>query len=352
VTIAEQITRLTDKAVTDHVFPGCVVGYLREGKQVVMPFGRFRYGDNEPAVTAGTVYDVASITKSIPTACIILTLVEQGLLTLDDKVIDYVPELTNSYRDQILIRHLLTYTVEFELPRLSVVARETPAKLLDTIFTAQLTNPPGTSYAYTNAPAIILGIIIERVYNRSLGEAAQAIYGPIRMKSTSFSSGRLGKDNIAPSEVNWRGEVQGQVHDEAAWALSKDGRIAGDAGLFTTAGDLLTFAQMLLNGGKLDGHRYFEPSTVKMMHTNQIAHLGKSTGMGWQLNYPQVMGEMGSDQLFGKTGFTGCIILIDPKKQIALAHVSNFTYPKRPEPRDAIDIFRRALANIIFDDRA
>lgn len=348
MSVEERIEKLGQSAVDSKVFPGCAVAYLRDGQRVEKAFGRLRYGDNEPQVTKHTVYDVASITKSIPTACIVLNLAERGLLTLDDKVIDYVPELKNSYREKILIRHLLTYTVEFDLPRLSLIARKAPTKVLDTIFNAELTGPPGSTYAYTNAPAIILGIIIERIYHSSVGEAANELYGSLGMDHTSFSSGRL--QNIAPTEVNWRGEVRGQVHDEAAWALSKEGRIAGDAGLFTTAGDLLVFAQMLLNQGTLGNHRYFEASTVRLMHTNQIADLGKSAGMGWQLNWSQVMGHNGSDQIFGKTGFTGCIVLIDPVKQRALAHVSNYTFPQRPEPRDTIDQFRRELADIVFGD--
>ncbi|MDB5178169.1 MAG: beta-lactamase [Patescibacteria group bacterium] len=84
------------------------------------------------------------------------------------------------------------------------------------------------------------------------------------------------------------------------------------------------------------------------MHTNQIARLGESTGLGWELNFAKVMGGAGSDQKFGKTGFTGCLVVIDPKRQAALVHLSNLTWPHRPENRDEINAVRRALADVVL----
>src|SRR5882672_8735179 len=99
------VKRLCEDAVADGVFPGCVAGYYRDGRTTVVPAGRLTYADEAPHVSAETVYDVASITKCVPTSCLILHLVERGLLDLDDKVVDYIPEIQNEYRNRILIRH-------------------------------------------------------------------------------------------------------------------------------------------------------------------------------------------------------------------------------------------------------
>ena len=58
------------------------------------------------------MYDIASITKSIPTASLALMLIDQGELKLTDKLIDHVPEFNNSDRENVLIKHLLTYTLD------------------------------------------------------------------------------------------------------------------------------------------------------------------------------------------------------------------------------------------------
>jgi CubicO group peptidase (beta-lactamase class C family) len=349
VTVEGQVGKICEAAIREHVFPGCVAGYVRDGETTVLPFGGQTYEPIAEAVTAKTVYDVASITKSIPTSCLMLHLVERGLVSLDDKVVLYIPELANEYREQILVRHLLTYTVIFDLPQgLSGVAKEFPNQILENVFTAPLAAVPGTKYLYTSAPALLAGLIIERIAKMPLNDFANQVFGPLPMRRTAFSTGWVEPHTVAPSEIDDRGLVRGVPHDEAAWALRGTGRIAGHAGLFTTAPDLLVFANMLLNEGEYDGARYFDPKTVNMMHTNQLPADLHATGLGWEMARPEVMGTHGSKQLFGKTGFTGCIVLIDPEKQRALVFVSNRTYPQRPSTREPINKVFRELADLVL----
>jgi CubicO group peptidase (beta-lactamase class C family) len=351
--IDERIAELYERAVSERVFPGGVTGYVRQGgAAVVRPFGRLTYEPDAPVVTAQTVYDVASITKAIPTSSIILTLVEDGRLSLDDKVVDFVPEIQARHREQILIRHLLTFTVMFGIGRrLADIARETPSRLLEVLFAAELVSTPGTRYNYSNAPSILLGLVAERICKQTLDEIAQEwFFEPLGMRLTTFHPEKLPREEVAPTERDWRGEIWGQVHDPGAWALRQEGRIAGHAGLFSTAGDLLRFAQMLLAGGELDGRRFFEPHTIQLMHTNQIAQLGGMTGLGWELRWPGVPLEAGSDQKFGKTGFTGCIILIDPVRQAAFVSLSNRIYPQRTDSREPLHKLWREVASLVLAD--
>src|SRR5215213_845310 len=112
----DHIAQIAEQAIAGHVFPGCVIGVIRAGQRTILPFGHLTYETVAPAVQADTFYDVASLTKSIPTAAVILRLVDQGRLHLDSRVIDYLPEIGNDYRDQILLKHLLTYTVVLDIP--------------------------------------------------------------------------------------------------------------------------------------------------------------------------------------------------------------------------------------------
>jgi CubicO group peptidase (beta-lactamase class C family) len=130
--------------------------------------------------------------------------------------------------------------------------------------------------------------------------------------------------------------------------LRKQGVVAGHAGLFSTAQDLLRFAQMLINNGELEGHRYFEPATIELMHTNQLHRLKGKTGLGWELDLGDLPAAAKSHQVFGKTGFTGCAIQMDPVAKIALIYLSNRTYPNRPTSKEPIRAFRRQLANLVF----
>ena len=315
-----------------------------------MPFGTLRY-DRPELVTTDTVYDVASITKSIPTACLALKLIEEGKLSLDEKVIDHVPELQNDYRQDILIRHLLTYTVVFDFPEgLSSIAKARPESVLPEMFKAPLMAPPGKRYYYTNPPAILLGLVMERLEKQTLEEQAQRVFKPLGMSRSTYHVPESEMSQVAPSEVGDRGELQGRVQDETAWALGREGRLGGHAGLFSCAGDLLTFAQMLLAKGTYEGHRYFRPQTVRLMHTNQLPYLKESASLGWEIASAKVMGSKVGPAAFGKTGFAGCNIVIDPEKMAALVILSNRTYPHRQTTRDDINAVRRAVADVVFGD--
>ena len=101
--IDRKIAELAERAIEMHVFPGCQVGYIRGERMKVLPFGRFTYEPDSPKVDLKTVYDVASITKSIPTNSIIIKLVESGQLSLDEKAVTYLPEIQNEYLDSILV---------------------------------------------------------------------------------------------------------------------------------------------------------------------------------------------------------------------------------------------------------
>jgi CubicO group peptidase (beta-lactamase class C family) len=345
----EHIRQLCDRAISSRVFPGCQVAYVRAGRQSAQAFGRLTYDDKAPDVTNETRYDVASVTKSVPTSSLLLKLIEDGQVGLDDPVIKYIPELSNEYREQILVRHLLTYTVVFDITGMAALAKSHPSNLLAELLRSPLKSPPGTSYFYTNAPAILMGMIIEKVTHLNLAAAANRIFiGPLEMNHTTFDATPLANETVAPSEVDDRGEVRGAPHDESTWALRESGHTGGAAGLFSTAGDLLKFAEMLLAEGKPGKEQILRPDTVALMHTNQLAALGEKAGLGWEMGRADILSDKHSPEMFMKTGFTGCLIMIDPEHKAALVHLSNRTYPQRQD-RQPLRDFWRGLIDIVFE---
>src|SRR5687768_15711085 len=107
----QQIKTLALDAIHDKLFPGVVVGVLIDNQTSIYSYGGLTYDSDAIKTTPDTVYDLASITKLVPTASLILNLIDKGSLSLDSKVIDFVPEIKARYREEITIRHLLTYTV-------------------------------------------------------------------------------------------------------------------------------------------------------------------------------------------------------------------------------------------------
>lgn len=326
--MTEAIGRRAQMAIESRVFPGCVIGISRMGVREIMPFGRFRYGAQQ-AVSERTIYDLASVTKSIPLASLAALLIEAGTLSLEDKVVSHIPELHNDYG--ATIEDLLRYRVRG--PRLSTLSVGTLEGLRSHVLERGFDGPPGAEH-YTNLPAFVLGLILERAAGRSIEESGQrTFFGPLRMHDTTYFPRDI--ERAAPSEIDTRGEVRGLPHDESAYLFAKAHASVGHAGLFSTAPDLLAFLEALMSGA------YPAVATAA------------ERGLGWSVREPYFMGRHASEQAFGKTGFTGTSVLCDRERRIALVILSNRCYPTRPADTvsadSAINIFRRDIADLVFE---
>lgn len=326
-----EVTNRAEKAIAARVFPGCVIGVVRAGGgREILPFGHFTYDAKAEIVREDTVYDLASITKSIPTASLALTLMGEGKLLPADKVVKYLPELKNDHG--ATIEDLLTYRVRG--PQLSTLKDKTPDEVLSHVFEHGFDGPPG-KHLYTNIPAFLLGIIVERVAGDTLDSLGQKyFFEPLDMRDTFFSDVRPTRSNIAPTEIVDGEEIQGIVHDESARVFSRTHCAVGHAGLFGTAPDILNFLEALLQD-KL-------PAVL----------LGAQRGLGWQRAEPWFMGSHCGKSAFGKTGFTGTSVAVDPEHGVAFVVLSNRTYPKRPPDaasiHSAMNTFRADIAGIIL----
>ena len=343
------ITDWCEKAVADRVFPGCSVGILVNGTRWCRGFGRYTYDPASPAVTPDTVYDVASVTKAIPVALLALLCIDRGFCNPGDTMITFLPEYTGAFRDDITIRHLLTHTLDFGF-RLSALRDKGSDAIIAQILGAPLASPPGTVYAYANATSILLGMVVERIMKLPLGVAAEKeLFRPLQMNRTTFYPETLQRDMVVPTEIDrWRGRcIQGEVHDESAFALRP--RVVGSAGLFSTAADIMLCTGMLLDGGYAGERFFFGRETVALMHTNACPVRGVCTGFGWELNQPVFMGSRCGASTFGKTGFTGCSVVIDPVRKVSIVLLANHVFPHRRGDRSLINTIRAGLADRVYD---
>jgi CubicO group peptidase (beta-lactamase class C family) len=348
--LKNKVSACLRECIEEKIFPGCAAGIITGGRSEIICEGNLTYESGSPGVTENTVYDAASITKAVPTACLALKLIEEGRMAPHSRLIDFVPEFEGPFREEILIYHLLTHTLDFDL-RLSD-KKDLPAhEILGSILKARLRVPPGRSFCYANATSVLLGLLVERAAGTTLDKAAYVrFFGPLGMKHTAFFPKAISGAVIAPTENDrWRGRVIcGEVHDESAWAL-RPLMVAGSAGLFSTAADLLHFLFMLMNGGTSGNRHIFKPATVRLMHENVLPKgLGAAAALGWELDNPEFMGTRRSCTTFGKTGFTGCTIVADPLRNSGFVFMANHTFPHRRHDRALINRVRNRLADLIF----
>ncbi|PIR59392.1 MAG: hypothetical protein COU69_00490 [Candidatus Pacebacteria bacterium CG10_big_fil_rev_8_21_14_0_10_56_10] len=378
------VTAWLEENIRQHCFPGAVVGVVDgDGRTWCRAAGRFRYDAGAPAVTQSTVYDTASLTKSVVTATLALQLIDGGSLRLDQPVVNLVPELTTRWRRDITIEHLLTQTAVWRL-RMSRLKELSGQDILDRLLTAELTAAPGSTFGYSNAASVVLGLVIERAARSSLETlASRKIFGPLGMGSATLRPVGRQRRHIPPTELTeWRGLIQSQVHDESAWKLQQV-LSPGSAGLFCSAPDLLKFAAMLLAGGKAaDGNttdhpsgttsarrRVLSPSIVARLNRNWLpAAINDAAGLGWELGQAWMgrgadhritdhrnvdhrnSGSQAANRRIGKTGFTGCCMVIDFECQLGLVMLSNATFPDRSISQGRKNRLRSQLCDMVFAD--
>jgi CubicO group peptidase (beta-lactamase class C family) len=222
--------------------PGCSLGVSKNGAPVYeRGYGMANLELRVP-ITPASVFPAASISKQF-TAMSILLLAERGQLSLDDEVRKHIPEWPD-HSSRITIRHLLTHTSglrdAFMLEGLAPPREDGSdpnETILKTLARARGLNfPPGTEFQYNNGGYNLLGSIVKRVGRQSLRTFADAnIFKPLGMTHTHFHDD---PSMIVPNRVSgYHRDVSG-LH-----VTSENGGIVGNAGLQTTAGDLLRWEQ-------------------------------------------------------------------------------------------------------------
>jgi len=335
-----------DAAVAARSLPGAVYRLERGAAYAERAYGRLDFGPAAAPVTGDTVFDVASLTKVLVTAPATLLLHETGQIDLDAPLLHYLPECAGGGKDAITVRQLLTHTsgLRAGLPASPAWQGREAALLLASL--ERVTHLPGSEFRYSDINYILLGLVIERVAGLPLDAFAwQRIFAPLRMWDTGYRPlARCDGRTIAPTQ---RGAVdgeasmssaqrdlapgavlQGHVHDPT---VRRMGGVAGSAGVFSTARDVARFARMLLAGGELDGVRVLHADSVRLLSTVQSPPgIAALRGMGMDIDSPFARRPRGRHYQvgsYGHTGYTGCILWIDPQSRSFYVFLSNRVYP-------------------------
>ena len=326
------IASLVEEAIRLGQCPGAVVLVGQDGKVIYRrAFGNRALVPQKLPMNVRTIFDLASLTKVIATTTAVMQLVEQGKIILATPASTYWPDFRENGKASISVRELMTHysglPPDLELkPEWS--GYETAMKM---IVAVKPTVPSGTRFVYSDINFETLGEIVHRVSGEPLDVyCAKHIFTPLRMKDTRFNPPAKWRPRIAPTQYQ-NGDkgkmLWGEVHDPTAYDM---GGVAGHAGLFSTADDLASFAQMLLGGGSYRGAHILSPLTVEKMTTPQTP-LDKMVvrGLGWDLDSPFASnrGELFEVGSFGHTGFTGTDLWIDPVSKTYLIILANGVHP-------------------------
>ncbi|MDZ4801830.1 MAG: DUF1343 domain-containing protein [Bryobacteraceae bacterium] len=331
------IDGVINEAIRTDRLPGAVVLVGHKDEIVYQKvYGNRATVPAREAMTANTVFDVASLTKVVATTSAMMRLVEQGKVRMNEKVTTYLPAFQGGISD-ITVRNLLTHYSGMR-PDLDL---EPEWSGYETGIAKVLADRPGaapeTRFTYSDINFILLGEIVRQVSGKSLPDfVREEVFEPLGMKDTMFTPPASLRGRIAPTEV-WKGQVlRGLVHDPTSRFM---GGIAGHAGLFSTAADLARFARMMLRGGELDGVRIFSPLTVEMF-TSPASPAGKPDvrGLGWDIDsrFSGNRGDLFPVGSYGHTGFTGTSIWVDPASNSFVIMLSNSVHPKLRLPVTSI----------------
>lgn len=353
----ERIDALIDRYIADQQIAGAVTMVARRGEIVHLESQGWMDRENQEPMRRDAIFRMASMSKPV-TGVAILMLMEEGKVRLSDPVSRFIPEFTNTQvavidesrptprgqlpnyytmpaEREITVRDLLTHTSGLGSGRAyglssSISPRDGSLDLatyVPTLGRTPLEFQPGSQWSYSLLAGIeTLGRIVEvasgMTFDRFLQER---LFAPLGMEDTAF---------IVPAEKQSRLVMRYERTDEGqleraegnpSW-LDTTTLFSGGGGLYSTADDYIRFAQMLANGGELDGERILSPRTVELMASNHVKDLygpnaGRPEGLGFGLTVDVVLDPVLADTHRGPGSFAwggafGTYFWVDPHNDL------------------------------------
>ena len=350
-----------DNAIQESIekreIPGAVLAIVRHKKIAYLKaYGNKQVYPDTIAMTTNTVFDLASVSKSVSTAISTMILLERGQIRLRDNVSVYIPDFQpwtdadSGRKKNIRIIDLLTHTSG--LPSYASVeelkkeyAMPDPDGLITYISKVKRNNEPSTVFNYSCLNFITLQRIIEAVSGMSLQNfAKQNIFIPLAMRHTDYNPTGEILDWVAPTQKQSDGSVlKGKVHDPLAGIVN--GGISGNAGVFSNAEDLAVLTAMLLNNGEIKGVRVLSPLTIKAMRSVPRGFEQFGRALGWDVYSGYASdGDLFDVSAYGHTGYTGTSVTIDPESDTAVILLTNRVHP---DDKGAVSRLREVVANVV-----
>lgn len=354
-TAVQQIRERMNSYVRKGTVAGIVTVIAHRGRVVSLHAVGEQEIESHTPMRVNTIFQVRSMTKSV-TAAAVMSLVDAGNVNLRDAVTKYIPEFSaievlddpaaeakpRKPKRGIILYDLLTHTsgLPDEKPRELNSRLPLPSSLAeDAAQVAQvvLEREPGTRYRYSDLGYTVLGRVVEVASGRRFEEYLDAaIFQPLGMHNSFVTLRRDRRARVASTY----GVVEGKLQKSDYYDVSKMdwlGYPRPSWSLFSTAGDLVTFYQMVLNEGSYRGVRVLSAAAVRLMTAPHVffesrTFPGKrSYGLGWWVSEePSYRYWYQSKGSYGHAGLLGTFAWVDPdRKLIRIFLISRA--PGRPE---------------------
>jgi CubicO group peptidase (beta-lactamase class C family) len=318
-----------------------------------------RVPDDGTAVEVATPFDLASLTKPMATAAIVMTMVSEGRLALDDRAARWLPvdgEMTIAH----LLGHAAGFPAHLELFRRIWDgdlggAPDARAALTSMAMTTPLERAPGVAATYSDLGFITLGALLERAGGATLAELfARDVAEPLGLRESGYVDllgprRALAAPPVATELDARRGLVEGEVHDENCHA---GGGVAGHAGMFAPLDDVATFARAMA-GAPAHGAGRITAQVAELCFASSAA-----PHTSWRLGWDSPSRDPGvshagdawpRDRAVGHLGFTGTSMWIDWARGRWAVLLTNRVHPSRTRPEAAlIKDVRRAFGDLAW----
>jgi CubicO group peptidase (beta-lactamase class C family) len=358
--------------------PGIVVAVARNGKLAHWKaFGLRSIEHNDP-MEPDDLFRIYSMTKPVTSVAMML-LVEEGRVGLEDPVAKYLPAFAGvtvwspdgpraprrpmTIRD--LLRHTsgLTYGLFGETPADSAYRkagvmepRWSLTELMDQLARLPLVGHPGEIWNY-GFSTDVAGRIIEVVSGMPLDRFfTQRIFAPLAMTDTFFEVPPAKRSRLTGYYAVTGGRPALLDSPDTGSYTRPPPLLSGGGGLASTVPDYMRFAQMLLNGGELDGVRLLRPETVAAMLENQLpAELipirvgeltipGTGFGLGFSVVVDPVQNGVNDRGRAGWAGYANTFFWIGPSRRvIAMLFAQSFPFNALPLEPDCRRLVYQAL---------
>jgi CubicO group peptidase (beta-lactamase class C family) len=352
----EKLHAMIQQHIADGKHAGAVSMIVRGGAIVDWQTYGFRDLEAKLPMEKDTIVRIYSMSKPI-TSVAVMMLFEDARFRLDDPISKYIPELKDmkvlkggtaenpelvDAKTPITIKHLLTHTsgmtydfgnsvVEQLNKKADLWSAPTLKEFIARTAKLPLAHEPGEKWTY-GISLDVLGDLVEVISGQKFEDyLEQRVFQPLAMVDTGFAVPGAKRARLARIyEPGPDGKLRpAKISDEAF--------PSGGGGLYSTIGDYARFAQMLLNGGRLDGTQILSRKTVELMLANQLSQLPQPTlspgggdgfGFGGSVRVDLAKGNnLGSVGQFGWSGMATTYFNIDPREEtIALLFVQHLPY--------------------------
>lgn len=382
------VDELSKEGLLKGAFTGCQVLMVKDGKIICDRNFGYTDTDKKNEVDENSLFDLASVSKTIGTLPGVMLAVDKGLISIDSTVGEYVPEMQVDDKKDITVSDLLYHvsgmppslrmmdavlvknedTQKFET-RKDLISKSHNKKfniklcdrlysqkclydtLMNRIYNINLITPK--KYVYSCLNFCLLMRAEENVthINHDMW-VGDNIFSPLGASHTCYRAGdKFPLKQIVATEMDTiyrHQKMHGYVHDELACF---SGGIQGNAGLFANANDIAKVCQMWLNDGVYGGIRVIGENTVKLFTTSKSSKGNR--GLGFDKPTPFTKKDSSktiATEAFGHTGFTGTIFWVDPVANFIYVFLSNRVNPTRDNKAFSELNIRTRLFRAFYDN--